>query len=164
MIGFTERNDRRRSWRRERRAGMKKTAAVLMLFAAFCGLAGCAGKPEAEVRIDYGSSSLYSKEDMDEAIERIKAEFGTWRGCELHSITYGSDAACSEENIAWMNKLEAANDAQETFSQCILFKSDFHSPKNGGGAWNTDQEYNGWQWWLARSENGSWKLMTWGYG
>ena len=63
-----------------------------------------------------------------------------------------------------MNELEAANDAQETFSQCILFKSDFHSPKKGGGAWNADQVYTDWQWWLARADGGTWKLMTWGYG
>ena len=122
------------------------------------------GKPKAEVSIDYGDSTLYTKEDMDAAIAVIRKEFDTWEGCELHSITYGSDDECSADNIAWMNELEATNDAQETFSQCILFKSNFHSPKNGGGAWNADQEYTDWQWWLARSEGGAWKLMTWGYG
>ena len=143
---------------------MRETVAILFLITSLFVLAGCAGKPKAEIRIDYGDSTLYSKEDMAAAITEIRKEFDTWEGCELHSITYGSDAACSEENIAWMNELEAANDAQEAFSQCILFKSDFHSPKNGGGAWNADQEYTDWQWWLARSENGQWKLMTWGYG
>ena len=34
--------------------------------------------------------------------------------------------------------------------------------KNGGGAWNANEEYT-WSWWLARSEGGTWKLMTWGY-
>ena len=143
---------------------MKKAIAILLLITVLCGLAACAKKQKTEVSIDYGNSALYSKEDMDAAIAVIRKEFDTWDGCELHSISYGSDDACSAENIRWMNELEAANDAQETFSQCILFKSDFHSPKNGGGAWNADQEYTDWQWWLARSEGGSWKLMTWGYG
>ncbi len=143
---------------------MRKTLAMLLLISALFGLAGCAGKPEAEIRIDYGASTLYSKEDMDAAIAVIRKEFDTWKGCELHSITYGSDDECTMENLKWMNELEAANDAQETFTRCILFKSSFHSPKKGGGAWNADQEYTDWQWWLARSENGQWKLMTWGYG
>ena len=142
---------------------MRKTVAILLLISSLFALAGCAGKPKAEIRIDYGDSALYSKEDMAAAIIEIRKEFDTWEGCELHSITYGSDAACSEDNIAWMNELEAANDAQETFFQCIMFKSDFHSPKNGGGAWEADAEYTDWQWWLARSENGQWKLVTWGY-
>ena len=28
---------------------------------------------------------------------------------------------------------------------------------------NADTEYTGWKWWLARSDGGEWKLMTWGY-
>lgn len=143
---------------------MRKTVAVLLLISFLFVLAGCTGKPKAEVSIDYGGSTIYTKEDMDAAIAVIQKEFDTWEGCELHSISYGSDDACNAENIRWMNELEAANDAQETFSQCILFKSDFHSPKNGGGAWNADQEYTDWQWWLARADGGAWKLMTWGYG
>ena len=124
--------------------------------------AASAGFPE--VQIDYGASSLYSREDMDAAIDLIVKEFGSWEGCELHSISYSSDDECNtEDNISWMNNLEEANDAQEAFTQCIMFTSAFHSPKEGGGAWNPDQEYTGWQWWLARSDGGEWKLMTWGY-
>lgn len=28
---------------------------------------------------------------------------------------------------------------------------------------DADTEYEGWQWWLARSEGGAWTLLTWGY-
>ncbi len=62
-----------------------------------------------------------------------------------------------------MNELEAANDAQETFTQCMMFRTDFHSPKNAAGAWTPAHEYTDYQWWLARSDHGRWKLMTWGY-
>lgn len=89
-------------------------------------------------------------------------EFSTWDGCELHSISYSTDDECSESNIAWMNKMEKATDAEETFTQCIMFKSNFHSPLNGGSGFNPDEEYTDWQWWLARSEGGQWKLMTYG--
>lgn len=67
---------------------------------------------------------------------------------------------CSEENIEWMNDL---GDETAEFTQCIGFVSDFHSPKAGGGAWNADSEYTNWQWWLARTDNGEWNLMTCGY-
>lgn len=116
------------------------------------------------VQIDYGKSSIYSKEDMDEAIRLILNEFNTWNGCKLHKIYYSSDEISNNEsNIKWMNDLEEANDKKEYFKDCIMFFSDFHSPKKGGGAWNEDSEYNQWQWWLARGDNGNWKLMTWGY-
>ena len=84
----------------------------------------------------------------------------------MHSIRYGSDQTCSEsENLSWLQELENANDNKETFTEGIMFESDFHSPKDekDAVAFNVDFEYNDWQWWLARSEDGQWKLMTWGY-
>ena len=144
---------------------MKKILKAFLALACMTALAACGSKKQdtAAVEIDYGSSELYTKEDMDEAIKLIQEEFSKWEGCELHSIAYTSDDDCNEDNIAWMNQLEAAGDAKETFTQCIQFKSNFHSPKEGGGAWNPDQEYTDWGWWLARADGCKWKLMTWGY-
>ena len=142
---------------------MKIIVSVIIAVISVFQLIGCGSKTASEVTIDYGHSEIYSQEDMDAAIQLIKDEFSKWDGCELHKIAYSSDDECNADNIAWMNDLEAANDAKETFSQCIMFTSEFHSPKIGGGAWNPDQEYTGWEWWLARSDGGPWKLMTWGY-
>ena len=142
---------------------MKKAGIALVTFMCSVVLAACSAGNTTEVEINYGSSTIYTQEDMDAAIQVIQDQFKTWEGCELHSLTYGSDEACNVETIAWMNDLEAANGADETFTQCIMFESSFRSPKNGGGAWEPDTEYT-WQWWLARSEGGEWKLMTWGVG
>ena len=143
---------------------MKKYLLFLSIIGLFA-LTACGKQAKmSDVAINYGSSSIYSKEDMDAAITAIKSAFKDFEGCELHSISYSSDDQCNTSaNIAWMNELEAANDHKETFDQCIMFTSDFHSPKKGGGAWNPDSEYTGWQWWLARSDGSKWKLMTWGY-
>ncbi len=139
---------------------MKKMIAIITCIVFILSLVGCESTA-TEVKIDYGTSSIYTKEDMDAAIELITAEFNSWEGCELHSLSYVSDDACNNaDNIAWMNDLE--NDRKEVFDQCIMFESSFHSPKKGGGAWNADAEYT-WSWWLARSKGGRWKLMTWGY-
>ena len=117
------------------------------------------GEETPEVRIDYGTSELYGTEEMDDAIALILEEFGSWEGCEMHSVAYAGDECNTGENVAWMNSL---GDGHE-FTQCIEFVSEFHSPVEGGGAWEPDAEYTGWQWWLARAEGGSWELMTWGY-
>lgn len=125
-------------------------------------LVGCGNSTISDVKIDYGNSSIYTEEDMNAAIEIIKETFSTFEGCELHSLSYSSDEACNNaDNIAWMNDLEEANDNKEVFTQCIAFDSSFRSPKNGGGAWEANEEYI-WSWWLARSDGGEWKLMTWG--
>lgn len=146
---------------------------ILLAIVAFAGVSVCFAttrksdnKVEYHFTCDYGSSKLYSREDMDEAIQTIMNEFNHWKGCEMHSIRYGSDQTCSEsENLNWLQELENANDNKETFTECIMFESDFHSPKDekDAGAFNVDFEYNDWQWWLARSEGGQWKLVTWGY-
>lgn len=142
---------------------MKKTALLIVILALTLALAACGGDTSG-VDIDYGSSDLYSREDMDAAIALIKAEFDGWEGCELHSIAYAGDECAVEGNVRWMNDLKDAQGIEGyPFTQCIEFLSDFHSPIEGGDAWNPDQEYTGWQWWLARAEDGDWVLLTWGY-
>ena len=109
-----------------------------------------------------GGNFHYSKEEIDSAIEIIKKQFASFEGCELHSLSYMPDEECNNaDNIEWMNDLRT-EDNKEAFTQCIAFKSSFRSPKNGGGAWEANEEYT-WSWWLARCEGGEWKLMTWGY-
>ena len=143
---------------------MKKIIALITtLFCAF-PLVGCGTRPASEAIIDYGTSSIYTKEDMDEAIKLIEELFDDeYDGCELHSITYGGDSECNAENVAWLNDLEKARDNEETFTECIMFKSDWHSPKIGYGSFEDDKEYKGWDWWLGRSKDGKWKFMTCGY-
>lgn len=137
---------------------IKKISALILVLFVFAAITGC-GSKVTEITTDYGTSNLYTDEDMDNAVTLIKTEFASWEGCELHSISYAGDECNSEENIKWMNKLSEG----KNYTQCIEFLSDFHSPKNGGGAWNPDQEYRDWGWWLARENGGEWELLTWGY-
>lgn len=86
--------------------------SIILVAVCVCALAGCGGKNDAaagasgkdaaaaDVSVDYGNSTLYTKEDMDSAIALIKKEFGTWEGCELHSIAYSSDDKCTPDNVA----------------------------------------------------------------
>ena len=116
--------------------------------------------------IDYGTSSLYSREDMDAAIGVILTEFSTWEGFELHNIRYTSDDCNSPEHIRWLNDLnesaEGGRNLGIIFTQCIEFVGDYHSPKDAdlAGAWKVDEEYENWQWWLGRSEPGEWYLIA----
>ena len=143
---------------------MKKIFALLVAL-LLCASSGCSNLPEGDVtnvQIDYGESALYSKEDMDDAIRVIEKKFRTWKGFKLHSISYVSDDKCGESSVRWLNELEEANDSKEHFTQCIVFESGFHTAKNDEG-FEEDADYAHWQWWLARSDGGKWKLMTWGY-
>lgn len=115
---------------------------------------------EPTLVIDCGDSALYTQDELADAVERIKADFAAWEGCELHSIRYAGDESCTEENLKWMNELNPDG----KYTEVAEFLSDFHTPVEQTGAWEADAEYTDWQWWLARSEGGGWELMTWGFG
>lgn len=107
--------------------------------------------------IDYGKSDLYSRQDMNEAIDIIKDEFYSWNGCKLYSISYTDDSLCQRE-LDYCNTLA---DEGVTYDECIVFRMHFRSPIFGGGGWNPNFDYN-WSWYLARTANGEWELLTWG--
>ena len=124
---------------------MKKTMRIVFSCMLILSLFGCNSSTK-NVKIDYGSSAIYTEEDMDTAIDQIKETFKSLEGCELHSLSYSSDDVClDQENIVWMNDLEYANDDKQVFTQCIMFNSSFRSPKKGGGAWEPNEEYT-WSW------------------
>ncbi len=109
---------------------MKRSMAAALCLLAVLLLTGCRRADLSKVTIDYGTSSIYSKEEMDAAIDVIKKAFSAFEGCKLHSLSYKSDEECgSADNIAWMNALRAENDNREDFTQCIAFDSSFRSPK-----------------------------------
>ncbi len=107
--------------------------------------------------VDYGTSNIYSQEEMDSAIKIIQNEFLSWEGCKLYAIQYTSDYTCAKE-LEYCNSLNK-NDAP--FVECIVFKTIFRSPLSGGGAWTANRIYD-WTWYLAQTKNGSWELLTWG--
>ena len=138
-------------------------------------MAGCAGKEKTDATaattpasettytIDYGTSELYSQEDMDAAIQTIMAEFDTWKGCTMKSISYAGDQA-SADNLAYCNEMREGGTTE--FTDAIVFKTDFHSPSEEeakGTAWEPDSDYNGYTWTLARTTGEPWDLVTWGY-
>ena len=111
------------------------------------------------VEIDFGTSDFYDSDTLSDAVTQIKCKFATFDGCELHRIRYAGDEANNEENLKWLNGLE--EDAG--YVQCAEFLTDFRSPAEGGGAWEANQEYKDYQWWLARTEDGGWDVVSWGY-
>ena len=112
----------------------------------------------SNIKIDYKTSELYSKEDMDAAIKLILDEFNTWEGCTLYDISYTDDQNCTD-NLSHVNEL--SDDKQ--FDECIVFTSNFHSPKEGGGAWEPDYDYESWGLYLGSVKGEDWVLLDWGY-
>lgn len=101
----------------------------------------------------YVESSLYSQNDIDDAINVIKNDFAyDWDGCVLTLIYYGGDERCKQES-------------EERGVETIVLLSDFDTRKQpGDSSLNSYDTYTGWSWILVRDEDGGWKHIDHGYG
>ena len=114
---------------------------------------------ETDLDVDYGSSEVYTPEQLKEAAIQIKCTFAGWKGCELHSLRYAGDEADNAENLEWLN----SHEENAKYTHAAEFLTDFHSPVEASGAWDPDQEYKDYQWWLGLTEDGTWEVVDWGY-
>ena len=113
-----------------------------------------------EVSIDTGSSELYTEDELKDAVIQIECKFAFWGDVDLKSIKYAGDEAVTDENLNWMNEL--APDAN--YTQVVEFLMDFHTPEDVGElTFNADSDYTDYQWWLARTDDGGWEIVTFGY-
>ena len=115
---------------------------------------------EDEVAIDYGSSQLYSDEDLKEAVIQIKCEFAFWPECKLESIRYAGDEAVTDKNLKWLKEVSG----NDKLTQIAEFFMDFHTPKNTGDtSFESDKDYKHYQWWVAKTEDDGWEIVSKGY-
>ena len=145
----------------------------LLACCVLLAIPSCAEKKHGsapEFPIELGSSSLYTQEELNSAVLMIRDKFATFAGCELHSVRYAGDEANNEENLEWLNSLREVRsnmppeDVGKQYVQVAGFLCDFHSPvEEGPYAWNPDEEYTDYQWWLGRLEDGRWEIVSWGY-
>ena len=117
-----------------------------------------AGESAPEVTIDLSGSSLYTDEELWDAMLAVKCKFAAWAGCELHAIRYAGDDSASEESLAWLNSLE-----QGEFTQVMELLVDFHTGEEADSTFETNHDYTDYQWWLGRTEDGSFEIVSWGY-
>ena len=141
----------------EKKKSRRRIVFVSVLSAFLCCAIIFACVSLKPATIDYGVSEMYSQADMDSAIKLIKETFSKWEGCKLYSISYTDDGLCERE-LDYCNTLA---DDGIVYDQCIVFRMSFRSPVFGGGAWNANYKYD-WSWYLARTNDGNWDLLTWG--
>ena len=113
----------------------------------------------ADAVVDFGSSGLYTRDEMAAAIALIRARIAEWPGCELQIVRYAGDECSSADNVKWVNELREGKD----YTQCIEFLTSFHTAAEGSGSLEPDTGYADYQWWLARAGGGGWELVSCGY-
>ena len=113
--------------------------------------------------IDYGVSGRFSRADMDAAIDVTRQEFLGWYGCELHRVSYASDALSGQEYQRYKTSYGALNG--KTYVDGIVFTASFHTPPEDradpASGFAPDAEYTGCRWVLLLTEDRQWDLVFW---
>jgi hypothetical protein len=121
-------------------------------------LTGCVKPGDiSNVTIKYESSKIFNEEDMKAAVDVILDNFKNWNGCTLTDIWYAGDTES-------LNEKEYYSDTY-VYDEVIVFYSNFNVDSSGGdGSLNPNDTYTSWDWILCRSDNGQWRILTYGYG
>ncbi|MBO4511215.1 MAG: hypothetical protein J5746_00460 [Victivallales bacterium] len=131
-------------------------AILLLIVALALGNAACMNT--RTLKVDYGTSQLYSVAEIDQAIAALKEDFNKMAGCRLYSLTFAGDKRCQKE-LEHANKKRKAN---ELYTDCIVLNSVFRAPVAGGGAWEPNELYH-WSWIIVKTGNGPWIVINKGY-
>lgn len=109
---------------------MKKIITVTLCIVLVLLFAGCGKNGDtSKVEIDYGASSIYSKEEIDSAIEIIKKQFALFEGCELHRLSYMTDQSIFSET---MTKEEVDAEKRKLLYHWIGLLSSLTKLRNAG--------------------------------
>ncbi len=124
------------------------------------GLLVCIGAVAAvfprPVDIDYGTSEMYTREEVEAAAQMVVDQVNSWEGCRLYSVAYEGDLRCKME----LDYCQGLGEGEEC-TECIVFTGIFRSPRFNAGSWNPNQVYH-WTWYLGRPEGGAGKIRPWG--
>ena len=109
--------------------------------------------------VNLGNSDVLAEESLQSAANIILDEIGSWHSVKrVYDVTYCGDEK-SADSLDYCIEL-----GEKNYTECAVFKSNFltaNSVQSGG--WNPNDVYTDWQWYLAKTENGEWELLTWGY-
>lgn len=106
-----------------------------------------------------GKSDVLSQDSLQSAANSILAEISSWDSVKrVYDVTYCGDKI-SADNLDYCIML-----GEKNYTQCAVFTSSFFTANSmGSGGFNPNSRYDGWSWYLAKTADGDWELLTWGY-
>lgn len=113
----------------------------------------------ARTEVDLGESDALSWESLQSAASVVLAEISGWDSVKhVYDVTYCGDEI-SADNLDYCIEL-----GEKSYAQCAVFKSSFLTANSAeSGGFEPNSRYDDWMWYLAKTENGEWELLTWGY-
>ncbi len=139
---------------------LRSIVCAILVASACLGLAAC-GALSPSLVIENEPSSLYSQEEIQQAIDAVERKFVLeFDGCTLMEIGYAGDDLSQFEY-----DYHAERTTLDPTTEYLVLTSTFLSPPEGKGegTWNPDTLYEGWKWVLRRENGGPWTVSDWGY-
>ena len=106
------------------------------------------------------TSEIYSEKDLADAETAIKNKVKEWEvAIESFNIIYAGDEVSTEE-------LEYCQSLNADITECAVFISSFHIPEQDvemAGAFEPNADIYGYSWYLGRTADGEWKVLTNGF-
>lgn len=109
----------------------------------------------SEVKVDYGSSKLFTQDEIKEASVQLKCKFASFESCTLKSLVYAGDENSTEENLRRMNE----TDKDAGYTKVIEFTTDFSTGDKAPDGLDTNSDIKEYKWWLALDKDGSWQIV-----
>ena len=99
-------------------------------------------------------SQTYTPQEISDAADAVVRSFKDFRGATMTKLQY---VASSSEEDNWAEK--------DGMEQGIHFVSDFTTGDlPNKSSLNPNSTYQGWNWYVARSDDGHWKVVNHGQG
>ena len=112
------------------------------------------GKTSDDFSLITGSSQTYTPEEIQDAADAVLHYFKGFSGVTMTKLQY---VASSSEEDNWAEK--------DGMEQGIHFVSDFTTGDlPNKSSLNPNSTYQGWNWYVARSDDGHWKVVNHGQG
>ena len=136
----------------------KNKITFFILFAILlCILCGCHKKEAMHYTVDYGNSSVYTKAEMDEAIEVVE-DTARHMKCSLLNLRYTSDKCNSRNMLKGLNK----GIKGKPYIKRIELIGDLKTSKDVHATLVPNYVYKNWMWVLACKDNSSWEIINYG--
>lgn len=113
------------------------------------------------VLVNYDKSELFTKDDMNFAIDHIKLHFGEQEGRKLIAVSYLGDEKSNKEK-QWYIDSYATRNKRFKYDQVMMFNVIFKTAEHDYTL--ESNEIIEWSWTFARTADGEWEGINFGMG
>ena len=131
---------------------------ICLLVAGGCALFAPPGKTDkAEIILD--NSTLFDKNDLEQAVVLIKEKFKEFKGCELIKLWYDEEHTKREIENSYLSYLNDNKNIELIVFLCNYKTGRFSEPET-----SRNQTYTNFDWILAKDKDtGELNIIGWGY-